>query len=507
MEKNVILTTNQITKSFFGNIVLENIDFDLRAGEIHTILGENGAGKSTFLKILSGVYAKDCGQIKLQGKPVEITNILDAQKHGISMIFQELNVLNNLKVYENIFLGREFKKFGLLDEKKTILEARKLLDRLRVSIDPLESVENLKISDKQMVEIAKSLSCDAKIIIMDEPTSSLSEREIETLFALVKQLKEESNISFIFISHRLKEVQEISDRITIFRDGKKISTIDLIEEPYDEKEIVKQMVGRDIGSYYVIHKNVENESIDKEELIRVSNLCSEGEFNNVNLSIREGEILGIAGLVGAGRSELVSSLVGLHPYSGDIQYFGESCKLHSPYDAMKLGIGYVPEDRKELGLIVNMNVRENSTLSLLRQISHLQVINKQKETKIANDSIAKFGVKTQGSEVKLKYLSGGNQQKIALARSLNTEPRIVLLDEPTRGVDVNAKREIYMIISKLVENGISVVMVSSELPEIFGISDRILVMFEGEVTGKFQNLPENHEKVMNALLGVINYEK
>ncbi|MBI9093566.1 MAG: sugar ABC transporter ATP-binding protein [Sphaerochaeta sp.] len=274
--RKTILKAEHITKSFFGNIVLDDVDFDLYEGEVHTILGENGAGKSTFLKILAGVYSRDAGVVFVDGKQVEISSISEAQGHGISMIFQELNVLTNLKVHENIFLGKEFKRFGFLNDHESVKRSKELLDTLQVAIDPLELVGNLKISDRQMIEIAKSLSCDAKIIIMDEPTSSLSEKEIEVFFSLIMQLKKNFSISFIFISHRLKEIQAISDRITILRDGKKISTIDLHNEPYDEHLIVKQMVGRDIGSFYVTHAKQKDTSNEEhhQELIKVENLCS-----------------------------------------------------------------------------------------------------------------------------------------------------------------------------------------------------------------------------------------
>jgi ABC-type sugar transport system ATPase subunit len=508
MNRKKILRAEHITKSFFGNTVLDDVDFDLYEGEVHTILGENGAGKSTFLKILSGVYAKDHGEVYLDDQLVEIHDIRKAQEYGISMIFQELNVLTNLSVHENIFLGKEFKRYGILQDRRSIQRSKELLENLNVSIDPLAQVGSLKISDRQLVEIAKSLSCDARIIIMDEPTSSLSEKEIQSFFLLINRLKSEMHISFIFISHRLQEIQEISDRITILRDGKRISTIDLHTETYDEQSIVKQMVGRDIGSFYVVHGTQELTGEQGPDLLNVEQLSSGSSYKNISFSVKEGEVLGIAGLVGAGRSELLSSIVGLHPYeSGHIRYFGKQRRVKTPFEAIKLGIGFVPEDRKELGLIVNMNLRENTSLSVLRSISHVQLIDRVKDMSIARDSIKMFGIKAQGTEGKITYLSGGNQQKVTLAKAMNTRPRILLLDEPTRGVDVNAKREIYAIISKLVEQGISVVMVSSELPEIFGISDRIMVMFEGRKTGEFINSEEHHENVMKALLGVAHYEE
>ncbi len=508
MEQEIILEAKNINKSFFGNRVLSNINFDLKRGEVHTILGENGAGKSTLVKILSGVYSKDSGDIIIGNEVRNIENISEAQSLGISMIFQELNILPNLKVYENVFLGKEVSKYGLLNDSVLKNKTKELLGKLKVDINPNEIVENLKISDRQMVEIAKSLSFDAKIIIMDEPTSSLSEKEIEVFFSIIEQLKKDLSISFIFISHRLKEISQISDRITILRDGEYIDTIDLHEKKYNEKEIVKKMVGRDIGDFYVVHVADDKKELNNDNFaLEVRNISKKYQYDNISFSIRPGEVLGIAGLVGAGRTEVLNTIMGLNPMdSGEILVFGKKVKIKNPRQAMELGIGYVPEDRRELGIIINMNIRENSSLSILKEISRYQFLDSRKEEEIAEKSVKTFQIKTRGINEKTKYLSGGNQQKVVIAKALNTMPKIILLDEPTRGIDVNAKREIYSIISDLADKGMAIIMVTSELPEIFGISDRILVMHEGSRTGLFNNEEINREKVMNALLGVDKYE-
>ena len=505
----MILEARSLSKSFFGNAVLDDVSLDLRAGEVHTVLGENGAGKSTLVKIIAGIYKKDSGQILIDGQSAEIDTPLAARYYGIAMIFQELNLLPNLRVFENIYLGRERKKAGLLEDRVIIQQSSQLLKDLHINVDCNELVENLKISDRQMVEIAKALSLDARIIIMDEPTSSLSEKEIETFFSIVKRLKREQKVSFIFISHRLKEVAEISDRITILRDGKKISTLDLHEEPYNEANIVRMMVGRDFSSFFA-RKGMQEESAVKqtEPILEVKNLGLGSSFSDVSFSVYPGEVLGIAGLVGSGRTEVLNAIMGIEPQdTGTVYFEGRELSIRNPKAALSLGIGFVPEDRRELGLIVELSVKQNATLSMLKRLVKGVLINKRKEEAIAEDSVRNLDIKTSGIEQLAKYLSGGNQQKVVIAKSLNTQPKIMLLDEPTRGIDVNAKHEIYTIIRRMVDNGMAVVMVSSELPEIFGEADRIIVMHEGKITGRFKNTSDKiHDHVMQSLLGVAEYD-
>ncbi len=503
-----ILEMKNICKSFFTNKVLDNVHFDLRRGEIHTLIGENGAGKSTLMKILAGVYSKDAGIIELNGKAVEITNPHRARQLGISMIFQELNVLDNLSIHENIFLGREETSRGFLKDAHQIEQTRATLSMLGIDLNPKTPVEKLKISDKQMVEIAKSLSFSGKIIIMDEPTSSLSEKETDTLFSIIRKLKSDLGISFIFISHRLNEIRRISDRITILRDGRNISTIDCNKTKFDEKAIVRQMVGREINNFYV-HRETKpsdkDEEITVEPIMQIEAFSAGERFSEITFPVYKGEVLGIAGLLGSGRTEVLQAIMGLLKRdAGEIYVEGQREVIKTPQDAMRLGIGYVPEDRRNFGLVLEMSVSENVSLPILRNLARYQFINRKREKAIALESVDKFTVKSESIEAKVKFLSGGNQQKVVIAKSLVTNPKIILLDEPTRGIDVKAKHEIYSIISKLTAENIAVVMVSSDLPEIFGISDKIMVMYEGQIAGMFKNTENNHQKIMNALVGVEN---
>ncbi len=506
---DLILEARSLSKTFFGNIVLDDVSVDLRAGEVHTVLGENGAGKSTLVKIIAGIYKKDSGRILIDEQTVEIDAPLTARRHGIAMIFQELNLLPILRVFENIYLGREQRKFGFLEDRIIIQKSKKLLNDLHINIDCNDLVENLRISDRQMVEIAKALSLDARIIIMDEPTSSLSEKEIKTFFTIIRRLKAEQKVSFIFISHRLKEVAEISDRITVLRDGKKISTIDLAEEPYNESSIVRMMVGRDFSSFFARKGSRTSPEVScKQPILEIKNLGSGNKYFDISFSVCPGEVLGIAGLVGSGRTEILNAIMGIEPpETGTIRFEGREIYIRNPKEAMSLGIGYVPEDRGDLGLIVELSVRQNTTLSILKRLVKRLLLNRKTEKKIAEESVRNLDIKTSGIEQLTKYLSGGNQQKVVIAKSLNTQPKIMLMDEPTRGIDVNAKHEIYTIIRGMVDKGMAVVMVSAELPEILGEADRIIVMHEGRITGRFRNTSDKiYDHVMQSLLGVAKYD-
>lgn len=500
-----ILETKNISKSFFGNTVLDDVCFDLRKGEVHTVLGENGAGKSTLVKILAGVYQKDKGKILVEGTETEMRNPQVAQKLGISMIFQELNLLPNLRIFENIFLGREEKRAGFLSDKNLVEESRRLLRGLNVDIPVETYIGDLEISDRQMVEIAKALSLNARIIIMDEPTSSLSENEISVFFSIVRHLKNSRKVSFIFISHRLKEVSLISDRITVLRDGKKVATVDLAKEPYDEDKIINLMIGRDLGAFTARKAVSRNRGVvDVAPVLEIQGFSRQGAYEDVSFSVSRGEVLGIAGLIGSGRTEILNGIVGIDPPDrGIVLVDGKEVRIHSPRQALKLRIGYVPEDRRELGLIVELPIRENATLSILERISRFSLINRRSEGRIVAESLKALDVRMRSQEQLTKYLSGGNQQKVVIAKSLNTEPRVMLLDEPTRGIDVHAKKEIYAIIRRMVDSGMAVVIVSSELPEIFREADRIVVMHQGRVTGSFSNTSEEIQgKVSQSMFGV-----
>jgi ABC-type sugar transport system ATPase subunit len=500
------LEVRHITKKFFGIKVLDDVSFTLRTGEVHTVVGENGAGKSTLMKILAGVYSKDEGEIYIDGEPARISNPLSAQRLGISMIFQELNLVPNLTVYENIYLGREETKSLFLTDRKIIGRAKELLARLRLDIRVNSIVRELKISERQMVEIAKALSWDAKIIIMDEPTSTLSDKEIETFFDIVKHLKSEIGISFIFISHRLREVSEISDRISVLRDGKYVGTVDLNEEKYNKDKIVNMMVGRSIESFYVRTRGQERAAEREQEIpvLEVRDFSRDRVFRDINLEVYAGEILGIAGLVGSGRTEILNAIVNIDPpETGELLLDGKRVHIRSIKEAIEYGIGYVPEDRRSLGLIVEMNILENSTLSVVDRLVRFNFIKKSEEKRLALRSIRELDIKTSGISQLVKYLSGGNQQKVVLAKSLNIDPKIMLLDEPTRGIDVNAKVEIYKIINRMVEEGMAVIMVSSELPEILGETDRIIAMHEGTITGRFSASDVHQEDVMHCMMGEI----
>lgn len=490
-----IIRMEGISKAFPGVQALDRVDFEAYSGEVMALVGENGAGKSTLMKILSGAYMKDTGRIYIDGKRVEIQNPYHAQLLGISTIYQELNVTPNQTVAQNIFLGREIKrkgilgKLGFVDKKEMERRAKELLNRVGANIDPRELVKNLSVAQRQMVEIAKALSLEAKIIIMDEPTSALGPEEVEKLFEIIRQLKEQG-IAIIFISHRLEEVFKIADRITILRDGKLVGVMSKDEATFDK--VIYLMVNRPLGDMF------KKEEVSKGKLIlEVKNLRS-AIIKDVSFSLYEGEILGIAGLVGSGRTELVRLIFGADPkISGEIYLNGEKVEIKSPEDAVKHGIGLVPEDRQNQGLILKMSVRENIGVTIIRKIlKFLGFIDKNKLTEIAENFVKRLNIKTPSIFEKVLYLSGGNQQKVVLAKWLASNPKILILDEPTRGIDVGAKAEIHAIMSQLAKIGIGIIMISSEIPELLAMSDRILVMSEGKVVVELPRSEATQEKIM-----------
>lgn len=489
-----LLVMKNIKKSFPGVQALRGVDLSIRAGEVHALIGENGAGKSTLMKILSGVYAMDEGEVFWEGRKTEISSTARATELGISIIFQELNQLPNLSVAENIFMGREKRaRRFFLNSRETCSEARKFLDDVGLDVDEHTLCKDLSIAQSQMVEIAKALSVNAKLIVMDEPTSSLTEREITLLFGLIRKLREQG-VAVVFISHKLEEIFEISDRITVLRDGEYIGTIDT--EQCSEDMLIQMMVGRSLTGFYPKRKVPIGEVV-----LKVEHLSAGKSVRDVSFYVRAGEILGFAGLVGAGRSETMRAVFGVDPMeSGRISVNGVSLSHHSPSDAIRGGIGLVPEDRKLQGLILKMTVRENTTLANMEATRERGFVSRRLEERITREYTQKLDIKTPGTEQRVVNLSGGNQQKVVIAKWLATGSRVLILDSPTRGIDVGAKKEIHELMGELAGQGAAIIMVSSELPEILGMCDRIIVMHEGSIRGELMREEATQEKIMEIIL-------
>lgn len=494
-----LLIMEGINKGFSGVAVLQDVQFSLRQGEVHALMGENGAGKSTLMKILAGIYSKDAGSILIEGTESVAASPKTAQQLGVAIIHQELNMIPDLSIQENLFLGREAKwgRTGFVNRTQMRAEAKNYLGQLGMDLDPDGLVRELSVGQQQMVEIAKALSMNAKILVLDEPTAALTKREIEKLFQLVATLKTQG-VGMIYISHRMEEIFQISDRITVLRDGRYIGTRDTNATSMDE--LVQMMVGREIKERF---PKVETEI--GEERLRVEGLTQEGKLYDINLSVRAGEILGIAGLMGAGRSELAKALFGVGMYHGKIFVNHQLVSIKNPSDAISAGLALITEDRKGEGLIPDLSVRENLALPNLRALSHFGFINHRMEENFVRDSISKLKVKVHHSEQEVSSLSGGNQQKVVIGKWLATRPKVLILDEPTRGVDIGAKREIYDLMNQLVQSGVAIIMISSELPEVLGMSDRILVMHEGRFTGEFSRENATQEAIMVAATGGKNH--
>jgi len=471
-----ILEMRGITKRFPGVTALNQVDLTAYPGEVLALVGENGAGKSTLMKVLSGVHKMDEGEILVNGEKVEIADPLSSQMLGISIIYQELNVLDNMNIAENIFLGREPKKGMFEDKQKMHADARRLLDEVGLKVDTWTKVRTLSTAQKQMIEVAKALSFHSKIIIMDEPTSSLTETETETLFAIIRKMRE-MNVAVVYISHKLAEIFAISDEVAVLRDGVcagRMTTADCTEN-----DIVNAMVGRDINDLF----NKQDAKIG-DVVLKVEGLSTKGFLKDISFELHAGEILGFAGLVGAGRSEVMRAVFGIDKReSGDVFINGKKAFIRSPKDALRYCMGFVPEDRKSQGLVLGMSVRQNTTLAALRLVAERGFISRQKENEMTNRFVKALEVKTPSNEQRVKNLSGGNQQKVVIAKWLASSPSILILDEPTRGIDVGAKREIHALMSDLARRGVAIIMISSELPEILGMSDRIVVMHEGRIKG------------------------
>ena len=486
----LLLRMSQITKKYPGVTALDNVDFELERGEVHVLIGENGAGKSTLMKVLSGAEVKNSGKIFLEDKEVSISNPIDAQKLGIVMIYQELNLVPQLSVGENIFLGREpKKKNGLIDWNKLYDESIKYLSKLSSDINPKKKVETLSVAEQQIVEVAKALSYNAKIIIMDEPTAALTTKEVAELFKVIKWLKSQ-NIGIIYISHRMEEIYEVGDRITILRDGKFVHCCKLNE--ITREEIIHKMVGRELD------KEFPKKFFQKgREILRVENLSRKGVIDNISFSLYQGELLGFSGLVGAGRTELARLIFGADKKSsGKIYLEGKEVEINSPADAIKNGIALLTEDRNKQGLILDMSIAQNVTLSNLAGIMKGLFIHKKKEKDVVTEYSNDLNIRTPSIYQITRNLSGGNRQKVVLARWLFTNSKVVIFDEPTRGIDVGAKYEIYNLINNLLEKGIAVIMISSELPELLGMCDKIAVMHQGKIKGFLDHKDATQEKIM-----------
>ncbi len=492
-----MLIAENITKTFSGVPALNNICLELHPGKVNAIIGENGAGKSTLMKILSGVYADYEGRILFNHKPVHFVNIKEAQAAGIAIIHQELNLIPDLSICENIFLGREITNaYGVLQKKQMHTQAFNLLRRLRLNLDPDTKISDLKVGQQQVVEIAKALLLNAEVIIMDEPTSAISESEVEVLFEIITQLKQENKI-IVYISHKLDELFKIADRYTILRDGKTIESGDKAGMTFDN--IVQKMVGREIK---IMKKSTP--SPDKAQLFAVRNLSlkrkgsSQLLLKDISFELNKGEVLGIFGLMGAGRTELMETLFGLHSKDseGKISIDGKEVTIQSPIDAIHAGLALVPEDRKADGLVLELDVKSNICLTSLDDLQSWGLLSNKKESVLAEKYIHTLKIKTSSHQQLTRTLSGGNQQKIVLAKWLATNPKMLMLDEPTRGIDINAKNEIYKLILQLAGEGLGIIMVSSELPEILAVSDRILVMTEGMITAEFNGSNAVESKIL-----------
>lgn len=474
----VIVSMKNITKTFPGVKALDSVNFELRSGEVMALLGENGAGKSTLMKILSGVYTRDGGTMEIFGKEYGNLTPKQAQQAGVAIIHQELNMCRHLSVAENMFLGREIQGRFSLDNAKMEEEAKRILDDLKINIDPRQTVGELPVSKQQMVEIAKALSINARILIMDEPTSALTAREIEDLFRIIRKLKDEGH-GIVYISHRLEELAHIVDRVTIMRDGQYITSGNFADMTMDQ--IIANMVGREIKEKF---PHVECKKGRK--VFEVKNLNAGKMVKNINFSVYEGEIVGFAGLMGAGRTETTRAIFGVDPKeSGEIYVDGKQVKISCPMDAIKNGVVLAPEDRKKDGLCTKLSIRQNLALPNLDWVCNkLGIISSSKEEKLCEKAVKDLKIKTPNVEVDSGNLSGGNQQKVVVGKWLARDSRVVIFDEPTRGIDVGAKVEIYNLMNELKKQGIAVMFVSSEMPEVMGIADRIIVMCDGRITGE-----------------------
>lgn len=482
-----VLEMRNICKQYGGIHALTDVCLELRKGEVLCLCGENGAGKSTLMKILTGVETPTKGEIFLNGKKVHISKPLDAYRNGISIVHQELVQIPEMTIAENIFVGRYDKKAGFIDYGALRKKTEDLMRKLDIYYDPDSKIRQYSVAQRQLIEIMKALSYDSSIIVLDEPTAALTLDETETLYRIIRTLKKEG-VSVIFISHRMDDIFAVGDRILVLKDGKFSGTASVGE--VDVKDIIRMMIGRDIGQQFPRKTNRPGEVV-----LQVKNLSSQ-KVKNISFEVREGEVLGFGGLVGAGRTELLQALFGVDPYTGDIIYRGNTVKNKSPRDAIQKGFSMVPEDRKDKGLILSQTIQNNILMPVFDRISRIGFLRRKQEKEIPDQYIKELNIKAPNAQMKAQMLSGGNQQKVVLAKCLASKPSVILLDEPTRGVDVGAKAEIYRIINELVCQGYAIIMVSSELPELIAVSDRIIVMHNGQISGELEAKEATEENVM-----------
>ena len=499
---DIIVRMEGISKSFGGIKALDNVKIELRKGEVHALMGENGAGKSTLMKIMTGVYTKDEGTMELYDEQqkkmvqVEMKSPLMAQKHGLSMVFQELNLLENMNIAENIFIGREPDKAGMfLDREELNRRAKEELAKVNLDVRPDTMVSELSCGQKQCVEIAKALSFHARVVVFDEPTASLSDKEANILFGIIRELKQQG-VCIVYISHRMEEIFDISDRITVFRNGMYIDTVET--KDVTEADLIRMMIGRELDN----EDTSEHGYVNKDKtVLEVRNVKVFPNSEPVSFKLYEKEILGFFGLVGAGRTELARIIFGVDPIGeGEIYIEGNKVKISCPQDAIKCGIGLVPEDRKNLGLILGMSIKDNMLITKLQQIKS-KFLKKSELSQITGTYIEDLGISLRNEEQEVKELSGGNQQKVVIAKWLAMTPNILIMDEPTRGIDVGAKSEIYMLMRRLTKQGKSIIMISSEMAEVMKVSDRIIVMHEGSISGEIPSGEVNRNKIMQAAFG------
>ncbi len=490
----MLLEIKSISKSFPGVQALDDVSFDVEEGRVHALVGENGAGKTTLMNIVSGILKPDSGEIRLNGEPVEIDTPKNAISLGISMIFQEINLIPNMNIAENIFIDRLPKKRGypLVNWKKLYAQAEKLLDTVGLHVSPRTKISSLAVGQQQMIQLAKAISRDAKIIIMDEPTASIADSETRKLFEIIKKLRQQKK-TVIYISHRLEEIFEIADKVTVLRNGKYIDTL-LVKET-DREEIVSKMVGK-----YMEKMEAKRDVVPGNVIFKVKNLTKSDMLKNISFDVKEGEIVGFYGLIGAGRTELALSILGVYPSeSGELYLDGKKVKVKSPKDAIRQGIGYLSEDRQDKSIFPIMNIKENITISNLNSYSRLIFPSAKRELEVSKKMVDRLKIRISSMRQKAMNLSGGNQQKVLVSRLLTLTPKVVILDEPTKGIDVGAKAEIHALIEELSERKIGIVFISSDLPEIISFSDRIVVMREGEISGIFPGRGETRqEKLLKA---------
>jgi ribose transport system ATP-binding protein len=500
MDDRILIEARRITKTFPGVRALDNVDLELRAGETHILLGENGAGKSTLMKILSGAYAPDSGEVYIEGRKVEVFNPRAAQRMGVSIIYQDFNLIPYMNVAQNIFLGRFPMKYGLIDHKKMHADAAALLSSLNMVVDTHTLIVDLSTAQQQMVEVAKALSIKSKILIMDEPTSSLSERETEQLFATIHQLNAKG-IGIIYISHRLQEIREVGNRVTVLRDGQWVGQKAINEVSVDD--LVGMMVGHSVAHMFKRDRQPRGA-----ECLRVENLCKGKRLHDISIRLNSGEIVGLAGLVGSGRTDLARAIFGVDPYdSGRIYLFGTAIRDMGASDMVDQGISLIPEDRKNQGLALILPVAENIVVSSLDRLFPRLFVSKNKENAIAMNFVEQLRIATPSTARLAQYLSGGNQQKVVLAKWLCTKARIFIFDEPTRGVDVGAKAEIHGFMNELVKEGAAILMISSELPEVIGMSDRVYVMREGRIAAEIPHTEATQERIIESAMGADEVRK